>query len=126
LKRFVMHNFKKLVSTAFVVHFRLSTGLSPQSEEEEQFMLRVLYSSVVGSIMYAIVCSRLDISQAISVVSRYITNPEKVHWQKMKWILQCLRCTIDVGLVYNMVSIPFSLDMLIQIMLVIWIRIDFS
>jgi hypothetical protein len=89
-------------------------------------MLRVLYSSVVGSIMYAIVCSRLDISQAISVVSRYITNPEKVHWQKMKWILQCLRCTIDVGLVYNMVSIPFSLDMLIQIMLVIWIRIDFS
>jgi hypothetical protein len=43
-------------------------------------MSRVPYSSVVGSIMYAMVCTHLDISQAISVVSRYMANPGKVHW----------------------------------------------
>lgn len=41
-------------------------------------MSRVPYASAVGSLMYVIVCTRPDISQAVSVVSRYMENPGKV------------------------------------------------
>jgi 3-methyladenine DNA glycosylase AlkD len=61
LECFGMQN-SKLVSTPLVAHFRLSTALSPQSKEEEQFMSCVPYSATVGSIMYAIVCACLDVS----------------------------------------------------------------
>ena len=42
-------------------------------------MSRVPYVSAVGSMMYAMVCTRPDISQALSVVSRYMANPSKDH-----------------------------------------------
>jgi hypothetical protein len=73
-----MHN-SKLVSTPFGTHFRLSVVSAPQNEEEEQVMSRVPYSNAVGSIMYAMVCTCPDISQAVSVVSRYMVNLGKVH-----------------------------------------------
>ena len=67
-------------------------------------MSHVPYSSVVGSIMYAMVCTRQDISHAINVVSRYMANPSKEHWQAMKWILQYLRGTANIDLVYDRAS----------------------
>jgi hypothetical protein len=100
LEHFGMQNSKS-VSTPLATHFRLSTALAPQSEEEEQFMSHVPYSSAVGSIMYAMVCTRPDISQAVNVVSRYMANPGKVHWQAVKWTLRYLQGTTDVGLVYD-------------------------
>jgi hypothetical protein len=66
LERFGMHNSKPM-STPLGAHFRLSAALVPQSKEEERFMPYVPYSSAVGSIMYAMVCTRLDISQAVSI-----------------------------------------------------------
>lgn len=91
----------KLVSTPLVAHFILSAALSPQSKEEEQSMSRVPYSATVGSIMYAMVCTCLDISQVANVISRYMANLGMVHWQTMKWILRYLQNTTDVGLVYG-------------------------
>lgn len=79
LECFGMQNSKP-VSTSLAAHFRLLAALAPQTKEEEQFMSQVPCSSAVGSIMHDMVCTRLDISQAISVVSRYMANPSKVHW----------------------------------------------
>ena len=64
-------------------------------------MSHVPYASTVGSIMYVMVCTRLEISHAVSVVSRYMDHLEKIHWQAVKWILQHLRGTSHVGLVYD-------------------------
>jgi hypothetical protein len=50
------------VSTLFSAHFRLSAASAPQSEGEEQFMLRVPYSSAIESIMYAMVCTHPNFS----------------------------------------------------------------
>jgi hypothetical protein len=71
-----LHN-SKLVSTPLVTHFRLSVVLASRSDEEERFMSCVPYSSAIGSIMYALVCTHPDISQAMSVVGRYMANPGK-------------------------------------------------
>lgn len=52
--------------------------------------------------MYAMVCTRPDISNSASAVSWFMRHPGKMHWQAVKWILRYLRGTTDVGLVYDM------------------------
>jgi hypothetical protein len=56
-------------------------------------MSRVPYSSTIGSLMYVMVCTRPDIAHAVGVVSRYMNNPGKEHWEAVKWILRYLRGT---------------------------------
>ncbi|OAE34530.1 hypothetical protein AXG93_1247s1020 [Marchantia polymorpha subsp. ruderalis] len=46
------------------------------------------------------VCSRPDIAHAISVLSRYMSNPGKEHWLAMKHLLRYLKGTTYVGLMY--------------------------
>ncbi|KAG8473113.1 hypothetical protein CXB51_035076 [Gossypium anomalum] len=91
----------KPVSTPLATHFRLSSALSPQSDDEIEYMSHVPYSSAVGSLMYAMVCSRSDLSYAVTVVSRYMVNPGKEHWKVVQWILRYLRGTTDVCLQFG-------------------------
>ncbi|KAG8490441.1 hypothetical protein CXB51_016092 [Gossypium anomalum] len=91
----------KPVSTPLAAHFRLSSTLSPQSDDEIEYMSHVPYSSAVGSLMYAMVCSRPDLSYAVSAVSRYMANPGKEHWKAVQWILRYLRGTTDVCLQFG-------------------------
>uniref|UniRef100_A0A2N9HLL9 Reverse transcriptase Ty1/copia-type domain-containing protein n=1 Tax=Fagus sylvatica TaxID=28930 RepID=A0A2N9HLL9_FAGSY len=54
-------------------------------------MSKVPYASAIGSLMYAMVCTRPDIAHAVGVVSRYMSNPGKQHWEAVKWILRYLK-----------------------------------
>ena len=66
-------------------HFKLSKAETSTAENEKALMSKVAYASVVGSLMYAMVCTRPpDIAQAVGVVSRYISNPGKEHWRAVK------------------------------------------
>ena len=56
-------------------------------------MSKVPYASAVGSLMYAMVCIKLDIAHAVRVVSRYMSHPGIEHWNAVKWILRYLRGT---------------------------------
>ena len=56
----------KLVELLIVDHFRLSKTIPPQTEVEIQEMERVLYASNAGSLMYTMVCCRLDIAHPVS------------------------------------------------------------
>jgi hypothetical protein len=78
LHRFNMHDAKS-VTTPIASHFKLSALQCPSSEDDIEYMSRVPYSSAVGSLMYAMVCSRPDLSYAMSLVSRYMANPGKEH-----------------------------------------------
>lgn len=64
-------------------------------------MERVPYASVVGSIMYCMICTRPDLAYAISVTSRFMSCPGKEHWQALKWILRYLNGSRSVGLLYQ-------------------------
>ncbi|KAH9688516.1 hypothetical protein KPL70_015148 [Citrus sinensis] len=72
-----------------------------QFDAERKYMLEVPYSNAVGSLMYVMVCTRSDISHAVSIVSRYMHNPGKGHWQAVKWILRHIQKTMDVGLLFE-------------------------
>ena len=78
LDRFNMSNCKS-VSTPLAAHFKLSSESCPQTEEEKEKMASIPYANAVGSLMYAMVCTRPDLAYAVSMVSRYMHNPGKEH-----------------------------------------------
>ncbi|BFG14424.1 hypothetical protein CerSpe_006980 [Prunus speciosa] len=90
LEKFNMQE-AKVVSTPLAAHFKLSGQQCPKSEEKQQVMEKVPYANVVGCLMYAMVCTRPDIAQAIIAVSRYMANLGKQHWDAVKWILCYLK-----------------------------------
>jgi len=95
-----MHKAKP-VSTPFAGHFKLSMRQSPISEKQKVEMKNVPYSSAVGSLMYAMICTRPDIAYVVGVVSRFLTNPGKEHWTAIKWILRYLKGTTKKCLCFS-------------------------
>ncbi|VFQ69372.1 unnamed protein product [Cuscuta campestris] len=85
----------------------LSQSTSPSktqgasTPEEVERMRNVPYASAIGSIMYAMVCTRPDVAFALSVTSRYQSNPGESHWTAVKNILKYFRRTKDAILVYG-------------------------
>ncbi|VFQ84407.1 unnamed protein product [Cuscuta campestris] len=79
----------------------LSKTQGASTPEEVERMRNVPYASAIGSIMYAMVCTRLDVAFALSVTSRYQSNPGESHWTAVKNILKNFRRTKDAFLVYG-------------------------
>ena len=83
LKKVLMHfsmNYSKPIST-ILINFKLSSSMSPSTKVKKMKMSRVLCASVMGSLMFAMICTRPDIAQAVRVVSRYMANPGREHWE---------------------------------------------
>ncbi|KAK8999949.1 hypothetical protein V6N11_082087 [Hibiscus sabdariffa] len=79
----------------------LSKEMCPSTPQERERMSQVPYASAIGSIMYAMICTRPDLSYTLSMTSRYQANPGEGHWVAVKNILKYLRRTKDVLLVYG-------------------------
>ena len=62
----------KPVSTPLATHFKLSRKCCPVTEEERDEMSSIPYASAVGSLMYTMVSTQLDIAHAVVTVSRYL------------------------------------------------------
>lgn len=79
----------------------LSKSQCPNTDEEIKRMCNVPYASAIGSIMYAMLCTRPDVSYALSMTSRYQQNPGEGHWTAVKHILKYLKRTKDMFLIYG-------------------------
>jgi hypothetical protein len=106
LHRFNMHDSNP-VSTPIALHFKLSSDQCPAKDEDLKYMSKVPYYSVVGSLIYAMVCSRPDLSYAMSLVSIYMTNPGRTHWEAVKWIFKCLCGTPNACLQFGKIKEGF-------------------
>ena len=91
----------KVVCSPVTGHLKLSSKQCPTSEKNMKEMSKVSYASVVGSLMYAMICTRPDITHAVGVVSRFLTNHRKEHWEAVKWILIYLRGTSKLCLCFG-------------------------
>ena len=91
----------KLVKVPIPVGVKLSAEQCPKAQEEEEDIFRVPYESAVGSLMYAMVCTRPDIAHAVGVLSRFMSKPGKEHWTIVKWVFSYIRGTSDYGLCYQ-------------------------
>jgi hypothetical protein len=79
----------------------LSAAMAPASPDDASFMAGVPYRNVVGSLLYAAVVTRPDISNAVREVSRFMHNPGRAHWSACQRILRYLKGTADFKLVYD-------------------------
>ena len=64
-------------------------------------MQKIPYASAVGSLMYAMVCTRPDIAHAVGVVSRFLSDQGKEHYAAVKWILRYLQGTSKMSLCFG-------------------------
>ena len=100
LKRFNMEEAKKgFLPMSHGIN--LGKTQCPSTTDERDRMSKIPYASAIGSIMYAMICTRPDVSYALSVTSRYQADPGESHWTAVKNILKYLRRTKDVFLVYG-------------------------
>ena len=91
----------KTVCSPLASHLKLSYKQCPTSEKDMKETSKVPYASVVGSLMYVMVCTRPDITHAVGVVSQFLINPGNEHWEAVKWILRYLRGTSKVFLSFG-------------------------
>ncbi|GJS16905.1 hypothetical protein Tco_0411377 [Tanacetum coccineum] len=66
----------------------LNKSQGASTPEEVKRMQNVPYASVVGSIMYAVRCTRPDVLFAQNITSRFQQNPGEPHWTAVKNILK--------------------------------------
>ena len=64
LQKFNINDDTKSLSIPLALHFKLKATISPITVEERKYMTHFSYASAVGSLMYAMVCTRPDLSQA--------------------------------------------------------------
>ena len=79
----------------------LSKAQCPATVNDREAMSKVPYASAIGSIMYAMLCTRPDVSNALSLTSRYQSDPGVEHWTAVKNILRYLNRTKEMFLVYG-------------------------
>ena len=100
LKRFSMQDSKR--GFLPMGHgISLCKSQCPKTQDERDRMQKIPYASAMGSIMYAMLCTRPDVSCALSLTSRYQSDPGEAHWIAVKNILKYLRRTKDAYLVYG-------------------------
>jgi mevalonate pyrophosphate decarboxylase len=84
-----MEEFKKgYLPISHGIH--LSKDMCPKTQIEKDRMERIPYASAIGFIMYVMLslCTRPNVSYALSIMSRYQSNPNEDHWKKIKNILK--------------------------------------
>ena len=64
-------------------------------------MSHVPYASEMGSLMYAMDCTRPDIAHVVGVLSRFMSKLGKEHWTIVKRVFRYLCGTSDYGLCYQ-------------------------
>ncbi|KAH9704344.1 hypothetical protein KPL70_011418 [Citrus sinensis] len=100
LARFSMENSKTGL-LPFRHGITFSKDQSPKTSEEIERMRQVPYAEAVGSLMYAMLCTRPGICFAVGMISRYQSNPGPEHWTAVKHIMKYLKRTKNYMLVYS-------------------------
>ncbi|GJU28948.1 hypothetical protein Tco_1172537 [Tanacetum coccineum] len=80
---------------------KLSKSQGASTPAEIWRMQNIPYASVVGSIMYAVRCTRPDVAFAQNITSQFQQNLGDDHWTAVKNILKYLRNTKDLFLFYE-------------------------
>ena len=95
LERFGMKDAKPVSTPADIsVKLTKDDGVSNEVDSTE-------YQSLVGSLIYAAIATRPDISQAVGTVSKFCSNPTQSHHTAAKRILRYLKNTADTALTYS-------------------------
>ena len=75
----------------------LSKNQCLMTSDKFENMSKILYASVIGSVMYVMICSNLDVHSALSMVNRYWSNPGEGYWIAVKNFIKYIERTKDIS-----------------------------
>ena len=82
LLRFDLPSFGRVTTPTYPTDFsQLSKDQCPESEEAKAAAALYPYRQLIGSLMYLMVGTRPDLAQPLSVLSQFLVNPGRVHWE---------------------------------------------
>ena len=64
-------------------------------------MKNVPYANAIGTIMYAMISTMPNLAYVISSLSRFMSNPSKLDWDALKYLLRYINGSVNVGLSYK-------------------------
>jgi len=79
LQKFNINDDENFTSTQLAPHFKLKAIMSPNTIVKHEFMTHVPFASSIGSLIYAIVYTKPNLSQAVLMVSRYMHDLDRSH-----------------------------------------------
>ncbi|XXG71992.1 hypothetical protein AAC387_Pa07g1189 [Persea americana] len=100
LKRFGMQDSKPS-DTPVSKGDKFSINQCPRTNLEVKEMQKIPYASAVGSLMYAMVCTRPDIAYIVGMLGRYLSNRGMDHWKAVKRVMRYLQRTKNHMLTYR-------------------------
>ena len=91
----------KAVVTPTSSQFKLQSLTEKEWKEEAANTEKIPYTSVVGSLMYAMVGSRPDLGFSAGYVCRFMSKPGRDHWSAVKWDLRYLQGAMNSDLTFK-------------------------
>ena len=80
---------------------KLSKTQNPTTTEDRERMKAIPYASSIGSIKYAMLCTKTVVCLAMSLARGYDSDLGVDHWKKAKIILRYLKRTKEMFLGYG-------------------------
>jgi len=100
LELYKMEQAKEVV-TPLGARMRFRSATKDQLHDDEEYMNTVPYTNAVGSLMYSMICTRPDLAYPVEILSRFMGNPFKDHWLRVKWIMRYFRGSMNTKLCYR-------------------------
>ena len=100
LRRYSFDDLKP-VSLPMETSIRLTSAQSPTTTQQIAHMRNIPYQEAVGSLIYASLGTRPDITYAVQTVSCFSKNPGQAHWEAVKRIFRYLKGTKELWLSYG-------------------------
>jgi len=80
----------------------LATGTQlAKATNDDELIDQRQYQAIIGSLMYAMLCTRPDIAYAVQQLSQFASKPTNAHFQAAKRVLRYLQGSHNVGLIYG-------------------------
>jgi hypothetical protein len=100
INRFNLGDAKPL-PTPMTPNTTYSAKDAPADKTEAARLAKIPYREAIGSLMYASVATRPDISFAVSTLSQFLENPGESHWEAAKRVFRYLAGTREHALTYG-------------------------
>ena len=91
----------KPASTPLSPSVHLTSDDCPTTAAAKADMANVPYAALIGKLLYLVICTRPDIAYAVGALSKFLSNPGRIHWKQALHVLRYVHTTIDEKLTYD-------------------------
>ena len=100
LKSFGMLNIKPCITPlSLTCNLSISDGLT--TKRDINFMKQFPFKQLKGKLRYLVTGTRPDLCCAIDYLSRFMHNPDLMHWKSLQRVMRYIKHIFNYGLTYK-------------------------